>query len=50
MTEISATYPAYGFDRHKGYGTASHIRAIKQDGVSPIHRISFLKNIISVKI
>jgi ribonuclease HII len=49
MTEISATYPAYGFDKHKGYGTASHIRAIKERGVSPIHRLSFLKNIVGVK-
>lgn len=46
MTEMGAAYPAYGFDKHKGYGTASHIRAIKESGVSPLHRLSFLKNII----
>jgi len=49
MTEIAITYPNYGFDSHKGYGTAFHIRAIKQDGVSPIHRMSFLKNIITTE-
>lgn len=49
MTEVSATYPAYGFASHKGYGTASHIRAIKEAGVSPIHRHSFLKNIVGIQ-
>jgi ribonuclease HII len=46
MTEISATYPAYGFATHKGYGTALHIRAIKEHGVSPLHRRTFLSRII----
>lgn len=46
MTEVSATYPVYGFATHKGYGTATHIKAIKEHGASPIHRLSFLKNII----
>ena len=49
MTEVSATYPAYGFASHKGYGTAAHIRAIKERGASPIHRRSFLKNIIDTQ-
>ncbi len=35
------TYPAYGFDKHKGYGTARHIEALKKYGASPIHRKSF---------
>lgn len=34
-------YPEYGFDRHKGYGTARHMEAIKQYGPSPIHRMTF---------
>ncbi len=34
-------YPAYGFDRHKGYGTARHLKAINQYGPCPIHRMSF---------
>ena len=46
MTEYSKKYPGYGFDRNKGYGTAEHIAAIKEKGITPIHRMSFLKNII----
>ena len=34
-------YPQYGFARHKGYGTKSHIAALKRHGPSPIHRNSF---------
>lgn len=41
MTEYHRQYPVYGFDRHKGYGTADHIAAIKKFGLSPIHRVSF---------
>ena len=40
--EAHAAYPNYGFDRHKGYGTAAHLAAIKTYGLSPIHRRSFL--------
>jgi len=42
-------YPMYGFKRHKGYGTAEHIKAIKKFGICPIHRISFTKNFIDIK-
>lgn len=41
MTAYDAEYPAYGFARHKGYGTAEHIRALKEHGPCPIHRRSF---------
>ena len=41
MNEIHALYPQYGFDRHKGYGTGSHLQALKEFGPSPIHRRSF---------
>ncbi len=34
-------YPAYGFSRNKGYGTAEHIAAIKKYGLCPVHRRSF---------
>ena len=34
-------YPLYGFDRHKGYGTAVHRQAVKLYGLSPVHRRSF---------
>jgi ribonuclease HII len=37
------SYPEYGFDRHKGYATKAHFDAIKQFGLLPIHRKTFLK-------
>jgi ribonuclease HII len=41
MVELAAKYPAYGFERHKGYGTREHLAALRQYGPSPIHRRSF---------
>jgi len=41
MQKWAAQYPEYGFAQHKGYGTASHLEAIKKWGCSPIHRLSF---------
>jgi ribonuclease HII len=41
MIATEKTYPGYGFDRHKGYGTALHRARIRELGVSPIHRISY---------
>lgn len=41
MIEISRTYPEYGFHKHKGYATKEHLQAIKNNGLSPIHRKSF---------
>ena len=38
---IDAQYPAYGFARHKGYGTADHMQALKTHGATPWHRRSF---------
>ncbi|MCB1177658.1 MAG: ribonuclease HII [Leptospiraceae bacterium] len=46
MVEISSKYPKYNFDKHKGYGTKSHIEKIKLLGPSKIHRMSFLKGIL----
>ena len=46
MVRMATKYPDYGFEEHKGYGTARHIRAIQEKGPSTIHRITFLKNII----
>lgn len=37
----SKKYPEYGFERHKGYGTALHIEMIRKYGYCPIHRRSF---------
>ena len=41
MNEVSEKFPAYGFESHVGYGTAKHIKAIKEFGVCPEHRKSF---------
>jgi ribonuclease HII len=41
MIEMDATYPGYGFAGHKGYGSASHMEAIRKLGPSPIHRLTF---------
>ena len=41
MLELHATYPMYGFDRHMGYPTAVHLKALREHGVSPVHRRSF---------
>ena len=46
MRQWDQIYPQYGFEKHKGYGTATHIAAIKEYGPCPIHRKSFIKNII----
>ena len=46
MREMDALYPMYGFARNKGYGTAEHIAALKAYGPCPIHRCSFIKNIV----
>ena len=43
MEEYDKEYPGYGFARHKGYGTNDHYAAIRELGMSPIHRRSFLK-------
>lgn len=41
MRKMDAIYPGYGFAGHKGYITAAHTAAIKELGVTPIHRKSF---------
>ena len=43
---LDEQYPGYGFARHKGYGTAEHIQAIRALGPSPIHRRSFITRIV----
>ena len=47
MREWDEVFPQYGFIQHKGYGTAKHIEAIKEYGLSPIHRKSFTKNFVN---
>ena len=41
MVRLDAEYPGYGFARHKGYATASHLAALRRRGPSPMHRRSF---------
>ena len=45
MVALDARYPQYGFARHKGYGTAQHIEALRRCGPCPEHRRSFLTRI-----
>lgn len=42
MAHLAKRYPAYGFEIHKGYGTAAHLRAIKKIGPCEAHRLTFL--------
>ncbi len=43
MLELDKEYPMYGFGKHKGYGTKDHYAAIREHGMCPAHRPSFLK-------
>ncbi len=43
MEEYAVTYPQYSFEKNKGYGTVAHVNAIKQAGICPVHRRSFVK-------
>ena len=43
MCEYAKQFPEYGFERHKGYGTKQHFKAIEKFGLTPIHRRSFCR-------
>lgn len=49
MEAQATSFPAYGFEQHKGYGTALHLEAIKRHGVCELHRKSFapVRNILN---
>ena len=47
MREWDKIYPEYGFEKHKGYGTAAHIAVIKENGLCPIKKKSFTKNFVN---
>lgn len=47
MREMALIYPEYGFEAHKGYGTAAHIAALKEYGPCPIHRRSFITHFVN---
>ncbi len=46
MFMLDAQYPGYGFAKHKGYGTAEHIRALRELGPCPAHRALFIRKVI----
>lgn len=46
MEALDAQYPAYGFARHKGYGTAQHIAALREFGPCPAHRVTFIGHFV----
>ena len=50
MVDLAGQYPGYGWERNKGYGTASHAAALLHLGVSPAHRRSFapVKRLLSI--
>lgn len=48
MMEYDQIYPEYGFAKHKGYGTAAHIAALKEYRPCPIHRRTFIKKFVTV--
>lgn len=49
MLEMALSYPQYGFEVHKGYGTKVHYEALSAHGPCPIHRMSFLKKFYGTK-
>lgn len=48
MVKLDARFPAYGFAQHKGYPTKQHFEAIAKYGITPFHRRSFLKHVVTV--
>lgn len=46
MVQYDSVFPEYGFASNKGYGAAMHLEALKKYGPTPIHRRSFIKNLI----
>ena len=49
MLAMAETYPQYGFEVHKGYGTKAHYAALTEHGPCPIHRMTFLKKFYGEK-
>lgn len=46
MVQYDSVFPEYGFASNKGYGAAAHIEALRKHGPTPIHRRSFIKNLL----
>ena len=49
MMDYDLNYPQYGFAKHKGYGTAAHIQALKNEGPCPIHRKTFIGKFVKTE-
>lgn len=49
LLKMAETYPQYGFEIHKGYGTKAHYAALAENGPCPIHRMTFLKKLYGTK-
>lgn len=49
MIEAAKQYPAYGWDRNKAYGTPEHVKAIREKGMCPLHRIKAVKRALRPK-
>lgn len=49
MEELAETYPQYGFEVHKGYGTKKHYEALREFGPCEIHRMTFLRSFYGTK-
>lgn len=47
VDELAITYPNYGFENHKGYGTKEHCKAILEFGPTTLHRKTFLRNLMA---
>jgi ribonuclease HII len=45
MHELAQKYPQYAFEKHKGYGTKLHYEKLREHGLCPVHRASFLKKL-----
>ncbi|MFA5657715.1 MAG: ribonuclease HII [Oscillospiraceae bacterium] len=49
MEKLDGDFPQYQFSKHKGYGTKLHYEMLEKYGISPVHRLSFLKKLTGVK-
>jgi len=49
MVEYESAYPGYGFAQNKGYGTKAHYEGLDKNGITPIHRRSFLVKYLEAK-
>jgi ribonuclease HII len=49
LRRLAVRYPGYGLERHVGYGTAAHRQAILTLGPTPLHRRSFLRNLLAAE-